>query len=204
MSLTHKEMSNPPPMFPISYDAIRKAFIAAIMKTCYLDQNHVITEEPETQNWPRPTLPYISMKIIVPGARFGDDTITNVPDSQGNPTTIFNSGGPRMMTVSFHCYGISHEQAYDYMSLWQSSLDLQNIQELLRKSGIAVWTIGTVADLSSLLNTGYEGRAHLDSTFGVAFNLESDLGAIESVPVKGTITTDQNEVVNTDQTVSVN
>lgn len=108
------------------------------------------------------------------------------------------------MTVSFQCYGNSHEEAYNYMSLWQTSLDLQNIQEILRSAGIAVWTIGTVADLSSLLNTGYEGRANMDCTFGLAFNLESDLGAIETVPVQGTITTDQNKVVNTDQTVSVN
>lgn len=192
----------PPKMFPIDYFAIRKAFIKVIMLTTNLDQNHVITEEPESQNWPRPSKPYISMKITTPAARFGDDTIINVTDALGQPSTIFNSGGPRKMTVSFHCYGTSHEEAYNYMSLWQSSLDLQNIQEILRDTGIAVWIIGTVADLSSLLNTGYEGRAHMDCTFGLAFNLESDLGAIETVNVDGAITTDQNIVINTQTQVS--
>lgn len=195
---------NAPLMFPIDYNAIRLAFVNTIMLTCNMDQNHVIIEEPETQNWPRPPKPYFSMKITTPAARFGDDTILNVNDAMGNPSTIWNSGGPRKMTVSFHCYGNTHEEAYNYMSLWQASLDLQNIQGILRETGIAVWIIGTVADLSSLLNTGYEGRAHMDCTFGLAFNLESDLGAIETVPVQGAVTTDQNVVVGIDTTVSLN
>lgn len=196
-----KNLKNPPKMFPIDYNVIRLAFVNAIMLTCNLDQNHVITEEPENQNWPRPQKPYFSMKIISPAARYGDDTISNVADAFGNPSPVFNSGGPRKMTVSFHCYGNSHEESYNYMSLWQTSLDLQNIQELLRGTGIAVWLIGTVEDLSSLLNTGYEGRSHMDCTFGLAFNLESELGLIQELQVQGAITTDQNNVVNTDQTV---
>ena len=87
------------------------------------------------------------------------------------------------MTVSFNCYGESHEEAYNYMQLWNSALDLENIQEDLRRAGIAVWVIGNVADLSQLLNTGYEGRAHMEVTFGIAVNLTSDLGAMESVDV---------------------
>jgi hypothetical protein len=191
----------PPPQFPIDYIAIRKAFISTIMLTCNLDQNHVITEEPESQEWPRPSKPYISMKITSPAARYGDDCAVNLPDAEGNPTTVWNSGGPRKMTVSFHCYGNSHEEAYNYMSLWQSSLDLANIQAILRETGISVWLIGTVEDLSSLLNTGYEGRSHMDVTFGLAFNLASDLGAIESVQVTGTLEVVPGTVENIDTTV---
>ena len=190
------------PIFAKDFNPIRVAFVKEIMRICMLDQNNVIMSQPESQNWPRPSKPYFTIKIITPGARFGDDDRTNVPDSQGNPTTIFNSGGPRKMTVAFDCFGNTHEEAYNYMCLWQTALDLQDLQQRLEAVGIAVWTIGTVADLSALLNTGYEGRAHLETTFGLAFNIQSDLGAMEEFTILGQITTDQNTVIDTDTSVS--
>jgi hypothetical protein len=106
------------------------------------------------------------------------------------------------MTVSFNAYAGSHEDAYNLMALWQTGLDEENTQSLLRQAGIAVWLIGTVADLSELLNTAYEGRAQMDCTFGLAMNVTSDLGEILEVVVDGAITTDQNQVVNTTTTVT--
>ena len=94
------------------------------------------------------------------------------------------------MTVEFNSYGRSHEEAYNYMALWQGSLDLSNIQADLRTVGIGVWIIGNVADLSQLMNTGYEGRAHMECTFGIAFNISSDLSYIETVVAEGTVQTD--------------
>ena len=91
------------------------------------------------------------------------------------------------MTVSFDAYAESHEDAYNLLSLWQTALDEENTQALLREAGIAVWTIGTVADLSALLNTGYEGRAHMDCQMGIAMNLQSDLGEIAKVPIAGQV-----------------
>lgn len=175
------------PIFPVSFDKIRIAFIREIQKVCLLDNDHVITAEPESQDWIRPSLPYFSMKITNPSAKNGDDSKDSVLDNMGNPTSVVNSGGVRKMTVAFDCYGNSHEEAYDYMSLWQTALDLANIQEDLRRAGVAVWVIGNVADLSQLLNTGYEGRAHLECTFGIAMNLRSDLGEIDTVPIDGSL-----------------
>lgn len=185
------------PIFPVDFNVIRKTFVAEIAKVTNLT---AILEEPETQNSPRPPAPYFSFKIITPAAKSGDDDKRNVPDSMGNPTVNWLSGGVRKMSVSFNCYGTSHEEAYNYMTLWQTALDLENIQEDLRRVGIAVWLIETVADLSQLLNTGYEGRAHLDVQFGIAVNLQSNLGEMDSVEVQGTIDTDSG-VAHTDTTV---
>lgn len=175
----------------LDYNLIRKCIINAIQSSTGLDQNHVIVLEAEEPNSPRPSLPYIGMKITTPGARYGDDTKQNIPGS-----TKWSSGGPRKMTASFEAFASTHEDAYNLMTLWQTSLDEENIQSFLRASGIAVWIIGTVADLTALLNTGYEGRAQMDCQFGLAVNLTSDLGEMDSVTVTGAITTDSG-IVNT-------
>ena len=169
------------PIFPIDYNAIRKALIQEIKKVTFLDDNHVVIEEPETQHSPRPTRPYMAFKITGPGTKEGDDSFDNITDSK------WNSGGNRKMTVSFHCYGTSHEEAYNYMALWQASLNLPDVLEDLRSKGIAVWMVGNVADLSILLNTGYEGRSHMETTFGIASNIVADFGRIEHVTIEGTL-----------------
>lgn len=194
--------SLPPISFPIDFVAIRKAFAREIQKVTALSQNQVVLAEPETQNEPRPQKPYFSFKFNTPAAKIGDDTKSPVPNPDGTPSTIVNSGGVRMMTIGFDCYGNTHEEAYNYMSLWQTALDLPNIQADLRLVGVAVWQIETVADLSALLNTGYEGRAHLDVHFGIAMNLTADLGAIETVNVQGQVTTDQGNVVGVSVTAT--
>jgi hypothetical protein len=174
------------PVFPVDYDKLRRAMVVEVQKITGLT---CIMEQPETQDTPRPANPYFSMLITGPAGKSGDDSKDNVLDDQGNPTTGWNSGGVRKMTVGFNAYGRTHEEAYSYMGLLQTSLDLQNVQEDLRRAGIAVWVIGAVADLSQLLNTGYEGRAHMEVQFGIAMNLSSDLGAIETAVVEGAVDT---------------
>jgi hypothetical protein len=183
------------PTFPTDFNLIRQVLIREVVKVTGLQPNQVVVLEPETQNEPRPAKPYFGMKITTPSAKTGDDS------KQWLGGTRWNSGGVRQMTVGFDCYGTSHEEAYNYMSLWQTALDLEDIQADLRQYGIAVSLMTTVADLSALLNTGFEGRAHLDVIFNIAMNLSSDLGAEESVEVQGAITTDQDVVIDTDQTI---
>ena len=176
----------------VDYNAIRIAFSRCIQGV--LPRNprtnlpfSVAYEEPETQNVPRPDVPYMTFKFTTPGAKSGDDTKSWVLDSRGNPTTVVNSGGVRKMTVDFNSYADSHENAYNIMATWQTALDLEDIQAILRAAGVAVWIIGDVADLSKLLDSGYEGRAHMTCTFGIAMNLQSDLGEIDTVQVSGTV-----------------
>ena len=186
----------------LDFNKIRAAIVRAIQQTCNLDSNHVIEEEPETENAPRPNVaqgPYISLKITVPGFRYGDDSKVTVLDSGGNPTNRVRSSGPRKMTAVFNAYAKSHEDAYNLMMTWQSALDEELTQEYLDSNGISVLIIGTVADLSQLLNTAYEGRAHLDCQFGITAGVTSDLGEIDTVNVQGAINTG-NGIVNTDDT----
>lgn len=188
----------------IDYNVIRAKFANLIHTVTGLT---AIMEEPEVQDAPRPPTPYFSFKFLIPGAKSGDDSA-----QYNSGTGKFNSGGVRKMTMEFNCYGntdakmtpktYSHEQAYNFMALWQTALDTEGVQGELRTIGVAVWTIGNVADLSQLLNTGYEGRSHLECTFGVAMNLESDLGQMASVEVQGNVTLeDGTTVVTVDETI---
>jgi hypothetical protein len=184
----------------IDYNLIRKTIADQIQSVTGLIS---ILEEAEGPYDKRPKLPYFSFKITTPGAKSGDDSKEQTLDDMGNPTSIWNSGGCRKMVIDFNAYATTHEEAFNYMATWQTALDLADIQQNLRAVGIAVWIIGTVADLSKLLNTGYEGRAHLECSFGVAMNLQSDLGYMDTVTVDGTITTDQGQEVETSETVTV-
>lgn len=178
--------------FPVQFDPIRIALVQVMERVTGLT---VIEHEPETQDAPRPKKPYMGYKMTTPSARVGgDDDHRIVPDDAGEPTTKWNSGGQRRMTVSFHAYGRTHEEAYNYMALWQAALDQFTVQEQLRRAGVAVWIIGNVADLSALLNTGYEGRAQMDVQFGIASNLVEDLSEIVEAPVEATINTDSGDV----------
>ena len=169
------------PIFPVDYNLIRRTIVNVLRTITCLDENHVIEQEPETQNSPRPTRPYLAMKIIGPAVKSGTDSIDAISG------TLFNSGGNRKMTISFNAYGRSHEEAYNYMELIQCYFNAESVLETLRRVGIAVWTIGNVSDLSALLNTGFEGRCQMDIVFGIAANITEDLGAMEHVDIQGNI-----------------
>jgi hypothetical protein len=168
---------------PLDYNKFRIAMVNTLTKAtgCVC-----IVAEPETQNVPRPKKPYFSLKIMGPGVKQGDDSARQIPN-----TSKWERSGQRKITVDFNCFGNSHEEAYSFMALWQASLETELVQAELRAAGIAVWLNGNVADLSVLLNTGYEGRAQMDVRFGAVSTLIEDWSYIEEVRITGTVTTDQ-------------
>lgn len=186
------------PVFPIEYNSHRTALVREIQK---ITGRVCIVAEPEVQDEVRPPKPYFTMKMISPGIKEGDDSAENIKDNMGASTSRWNRGGQRKMVVDFNCFGNSHEEAYNYMSLVQSSFELETIQAELYASGIAIWLNGSVADLSALLNTGFEGRSQMNVEFGIASNLTEDLGSIDTINITGEVTSDQN--VETDLTITI-
>lgn len=174
-----------PVKIPVDFNAIRVALVRQVetvtKATC-------IVAEPETQNAPRPCKPYFTMKMTGPAGKSGDDSAEQIKDNLGVPTTVWNRGGQRKLSVDFNCYGTTHEEAYNLLTLWQGALELETVQAALYASGIAVWLNGSVNDLSQLLNTAFEGRAQMQVDFGIASNLTEDLSSIDTVNVSGTVT----------------
>lgn len=166
----------------MDFDALRIALVRQVQMatgvTCLM-------YEPESQNNPRPCKPYFTMKFLSPAIKQGDDAKTYT--GQGN---VYNIGGQRKMVVDFNSYGNSHEQAYQFMACWQSALETEGVQGELRAAGIAVWLNGSVLDLSALLNTGYEGRCHMEVSFGAVANVYEDTGEIDTVTISGVVTSD--------------
>jgi hypothetical protein len=95
--------------------------------------------------------------------------------------------GPRQMTVSFQFYGRTHEEAYGLGSAWQASLAQEPTMDALATYGITVWSREPVVNITSLLSTGYEGRAAINATFGLQSSMTVKVGSIEQVPVSGVV-----------------
>lgn len=171
---------------PIDFDAVRAALVAVVRNATGLDQNHVIMLEPETTLSARPTLPYMTLKFTTVAARMGDDVASPAGDDDDG---LFNYGGQRMCSVAFDAYGQTHEQAYAYCHVLQCAFDQEPTADQLDDAGVTFWDGSSVVDVSALLSTGTEGRAHMDCQFGLASNMLVDLGRIETVNVIGTVDT---------------
>ena len=176
--------------FAVDYNAIRRALVAAVAQGTGLDGGAVIMLEPEAETAPRPARPYMGIMVTTASVKEGFDAVIPQADAPGLPTGNFTYTGPRSMMVSFESFGRSHEEAYGVMANFQSALDQTPTLEVLGAANLAVYHIGAVADLSSLLNTAYEGRAQLDVTFGLTATSTVNLGYIGTVPVSGEVTVD--------------
>lgn len=171
------------PIYPVDHDAIRIALVAMVSSVTGLDSQHVTMAEPEVSGSPRPSLPYATLKCTDPAIKYGRDSVL-LPVNEETFTTY---GGQRGVTFSFNFYGRTHEEANSLAALLQTALETDPVCSMLRSKGIGVFDPGPVRDLSSMLNTGWEGRAQMDCLFGVASNLRVDLGHIEQAPFAGTI-----------------
>lgn len=178
------------PVFPLDYNAIRKAVANQVQAVAGVP---CIMAEPESQNADRPALPYFTMKFMAPAIKVGDDASTQTAPG----SSVWNVGGLRKLLVDFNVYGTSHEEAYNYATLWQAALETETTQAALRAAGIAVWlNAGQIRDLSKLLNTGYEGRCQYEVAFGVASNVYEDRSNIEEVNVTGVVQPDAGPPIN--------
>lgn len=176
---------------PVDFGKFRELLVREVTKVTGLV---CIRNEPVVPNAPRPELPYFGYKMTSPAIQKGD---SNIEFQSGQE---FNYGTQMQMVVSFNCYAKDQDDANSFMHLWQQALNMANIQEDLRKGGLALWDYAKVADLSALLNTGYEGRAQMEVNFGYASNLSANLGTIDIVEIQGTIDPD----LITEQNLNIN
>ena len=179
-------------MLPLDFIAIRKAICNEVQRVVGVP---CVMARPENPVSPRPKLPYMALQVLNPAQKVGYDSSSHVTG------TTWNSGGQRGMTVDFNAYGRTQEEAYDLACAWQSALDTETTQGILREAGIAVWLNGSVNDLSELLQTGYEGRAQHEVSFGLAANVTEDRNAIDSAIINGVTTLETGDEI--DSTISV-
>ena len=105
------------------------------------------------------------------------------------------------MVVGWDAYGTSQEQAYGVLAALMAALDTVPVSDVLEMAGLAHHNTDAVADVSALLNTAYEGRAHMDSEFGMMSRLQLDAGRMDSADISGTVATDDG-IITVDTTVT--
>ncbi len=177
---------------PLSYNAARKALVAVVKE--YTGRECILADAKVGQPEDRPPLPYFTVKFVTPGIIYGDDD-RRYETLEGGLQTKVSTGGLRGVSTSFQCFAKEQEDAWDLMARLQSALQQLGPQGALRRAGIAVWRVGTVADLTQLLNTGYEGRAQMDVLFGMAANVEEKTSVVDKVELEGTVQVGDSQVV---------
>jgi hypothetical protein len=99
--------------------------------------------------------------------------------------------------LELNFFATTQEDAYSLASAMQLGLEMDAVQSALGRPNIAVWSIGDVTDVGSLQGTGYEGRAMLEVTLGVAIDVLADFGAIAEANVEGAIEDDGGNLLET-------
>lgn len=186
---------------PVDFDAKRRALVAAVALGTGLPPGQVIMMEGETMGYPRPRAPYVGLQVLAASVKMGMDWVTPVVDAPGAPTGLHTFQGERAMAVGFDSFGRTHEEAYGVLAALQAALEYPPVADQLFAAGLAVWDIGAVGDISEELATTYEGRAHLEVTFGTTSSVTVDLGRIDSVPLTGLVFTGEQTVATVGPTV---
>lgn len=134
------------------------------------------------QNRPRPSLPYIGLKVLTTPTH-GHSNVSQ-PDNSG----ISNIAIIKTLIVSVQFYSNTPtidpveqlENLVFYLKSPESDIDLQTLN-------IAYYDNTEVSDITGLIDqNNIEGRAQTDITFGGSYRKSSNLGVIEDVNFSGT------------------
>lgn len=139
---------------------------------------------------------YITLQVTTPLQKLGSsDWIGHKGDPESLNTFVI--AGQRSLVLSLNSYLVRGERNKNRHDQFFNAQDLliqvQDATEdplqlaVLQASGLAVWSAGDILDLTELVETGYESRAQLDLTLGLASNRESDIGYIERVELEAKV-----------------
>lgn len=172
---------------PIDYAQVRKTLVQAVCAMTGLGQNQVIRAQGQGPVQPRPKLPYVTFMYRRAAIRNGYDAVI-LAYAEGD--TLWRYVGERGIAIDLTTYGRDQDEAYGLALSMQSGLQQEPIQDILGASGLSLWTLGDVMDQTTLLSTGFEGRALLECELWLGTSQLVDLGQMASVTVVGDIEDD--------------
>lgn len=159
------------------------------------DPNQVIWDRP---NIPRPRTEdylYATLSFLTGPVRVGGQDAAFINDLDQMEVRGF-----RQLTISVIVYGNDKVNVLQLASDLQSSLHQPSVLQGLDASGLSVIEQGSVADISALLETGFEERAQLDVLFGVcASDIDTKLlgPLVEEAEVGGMVENPKGDTVKT-------
>lgn len=173
---------------PIDFAACRRALIAAIGLATGLPNGRVIREEAQGPDQVPPSLPYAAFMFRLAGMRSGfRDNIRPAPQISD---TAYYVAGHRGLAIDVTFFGREQEEAYGMAAAFAAALEAEPVREALGAANLAVWAVGDVTDVSTLLGTGFEARALVEFQAWLNSRMVVDLGRIETVPVEGVLAAD--------------
>lgn len=173
----------------IDYAAIVRAARAWLSAATGLPDGKVIFEN---QSGMELTPPYATMKLS--GARrvFPQDYRGQEYDGaqpQGSEIESFATG-PRLLTLTVSVYTqqtSGNASAVALLSEARDALELESVVSLFDAAGVAISESSEVRDLSALLFTNFQGRAHLELSVSVSALVSERVGFIATVEGSGTV-----------------
>lgn len=131
------------------------------------------------QDAPRPTRPFVGMRILSGPNQVGDDEERSV--SEG----VVNVTGNRTITFTASVYG---EDSFVIACQLQASLSKRTVLgSLYSKGGLSLVHREDLQNVTTKLDTKNESRFEFDTIFGCVSSVTDEVGVIESVAVTNRI-----------------
>ena len=137
------------------------------------------------QSGPQPKPPYCTLRIDGPRRLGGADELRQ--DGDGDDVRQL-AVGQRELTVecqAFTSRTTGSATARELLTKAQVQLSLPSVHERFSEVGLSVIDEGDVQNVSTVLETKWQGRAALDVRIGCADSAEERVGSIESVELVG-------------------
>ncbi len=174
---------------PCDWRAIENALSSWVRTASGLDTAHVYFGD---QNGPQPaTGVFITIRLgdIVPLGAYDSIDFSNQNLGAPNGTEIeLRTFAPRSFTVSLQCFsavtvtpGAVPATGKDILGKVQNALGLESVRYALNAAGLVPYDIGTVQNVSALLETAFEGRANLDVLFYTTDDISEFVGYINQL-----------------------
>lgn len=173
----------------IDYSAIVRTTREWLATASGLPEGKVILEN---QSGPELEPPYATVKLGVVRKPFPQDYRGQAFDAGapvGEEVTTYATG-PRLISMSVSVYTkgtTGNTAAIALLAAARDALELEAVRLAFAAAGAAVVDASEVRDLSLLLFTNFQGRAHLELTLSVASYVSEVTGYIATVSGQGTV-----------------
>lgn len=182
----------------IDYSAITEAVRVWLRDATALPDGQVILQD---QAGPQLQPPYATVKIGSTSKPFSADYVghnTDLTQPAGQEVERFITG-PRQIIASLQVYTkgtFGGAGATALLSNARDQLELGSVMAAFSAAGFAVNDVSDVRNLSALLTTNFQGRAHLELTLAASSHESERTGYIASVSGTGTVENDAGDPIS--------
>jgi len=134
---------------------------------------------------PRPATPYATLKLLsMRNIGFDDHGTLTDPGAPALGTQSYK--GDRVLTASINVFGNASNDPWDLIRTAMNALNAETARSQLATAGLFPRRVTALDDLTGLMDTEWEPRAHFDHEFALADEYTDEMGLIEHVEAEGT------------------